>query len=230
MRDKTMRDKTMRDKTMRDKTMRDKTMTARRIGPKVTARRSVTWGGAVVVLSGAIVLAANAPSPAAPVPPVGATLASAPSGSTFAVNGFDINSGDNDLVPAPGTKPGAVSEGDQSIVNEQLTRTKETGTGKNAGYPIIGYVSGACTFTRVQPDGQSKGSPFDRVLENCIATAVLPKGSLTIQGVITLKAGVEQPATFGVTSGTGSYDGARGIVEATFGKQFVTYKVVLGQN
>jgi hypothetical protein len=207
-------------------------MGARRKWPKVTARRSATWGSAVAVLSGAIVLGTNAASPAAPVPPpaVAATPASAPSGTAFAVNGFDINSGDNDLVPAPGTKPGAVSEGDESIVNEQLTETKETKTGKNRGYPIIGYVSGACTFTRVAPDGQSKGSPFDSELENCIATAVLPKGSLTIQGVITVKGSVEEPAMFAVTSGTGSYDGARGIVEATFGKQFVTYKVVLRQD
>jgi hypothetical protein len=212
--------------------MPDIVMTTRKIWPKVTTRRSATWGSAVAVLSAAVVLSANAPSPAAAVPaaPLAATLAAAPSGSTFAVNGFDINSGDNDLIPAPGTKPGAVSEGDLSIVNQQLTGTKKTKTGKNQGYPIIGYVSGACTFTRVSPDGQAKGSPFDSVLENCLATAVLPKGSLTIQGVITLKAGVEQPATFAVTSGTGSYDGARGIVEATFGKQFVTYKVVLGQN
>ena len=87
-----------------------------------------------------------------------------------------------------------------------------------------------CTFTRVSPDGQGKGSPFNGVLENCIATAVLPKCSLTIQGVIMIKAGADEPATLAVTSGTGIDDGARGIVDAIYGKQFATYTIVLEQS
>ena len=80
------------------------------------------------------------------------TGASAPSAKTIVVNGFDINSGDNDLVPAPGTKFRCLPEGDQSIVNQQLTANKESKNGKNEGYPIVGYASGVCTFTRISPD------------------------------------------------------------------------------
>jgi hypothetical protein len=190
---------------------------------KWTARGIWARGGSVAILTGAVVFATSASSPAVPV---AAALAST-SAKTIVVNGFDINAGDNDLVPAPGTKGGVIAEGDQSIVNEQLTATNESKNGKNEGYPIIGYASGVCTFTRVAPDGQGKGSPFNSVLENCIVTAVLPRGSLTIQGVITMKAGADQPSTLAVTSGTGSYDGARGIVDATFGKEFATYTIVL---
>ena len=59
---------------------------------------------------------------------------------------------------------------------------------------------------------------------------MLPKGSLTVQGVITLKAGADQPSTLAVTSGTGSYEGAGGIVDATFGKQFATYTILLDRS
>jgi hypothetical protein len=135
------------------------------------------------------------------------------------VNGFSIGSSWGSLIPAAGTKPGVVSEGDESIINQQLTPTRKTG----GGYPIIGFASGECTFTRVTPDGQRKGSPFDRVVEDCVATAVLPMGSLTAQGVITTKAGEPLATTMGLTSGTGKYEGARGIVEVTFGKHFDTY-------
>jgi hypothetical protein len=199
-------------------------MTVRTMLNKATARGLWARGGSVALLTGAVVFATNASSPAVPV---AVALASAPSAKTIVVNGFDINSGDNDLVPAPGTKSGVVSEGDQSIVNEQLTLSKETKNGKDEGYPIIGYASGVCTVTRVAPDGQSKGSPFDSVLDNCDVTAVLPKGSLTIQGVIAMKAGADQPSTLAVTGGTGGYDGVRGIVDVTFGKEFARYTIVL---
>jgi hypothetical protein len=199
-------------------------MSARTTFKDWTARGVSARGGSVAILIGAIVFATNASSPAVPV---AAALTSKSSAKTIVVNGFDINSGDNDLVPASGTTSGVITEGDQSIVNEQLTATKESKNGKNEGYPIIGYASGLCTFTRTSPDGQAKGSPFNDILENCVVTAVLPRGSLTIQGVITIKGGAEQPSTLAVTSGTGSYNGAWGIVDATSGKQFSTYTIVL---
>ena len=133
---------------------------------------------------------------------------------------FDINPSADELIAAPGTTPGVVSEGDQSIINDQLTSTHLAGHAASAGYPIIGYDSGTCTFTRVAPDGQPSSSPFNNTLENCVATAVLPNGSITAQGVITTDSGTPQPATLAVTGGTGSFEGARGIVKVTFGAQF----------
>ncbi len=57
-------------------------------------------------------------------------------------------------------------------------------------------------------------------------TAVLPKGSITGQGVVIGKpGGQDQPATLAVTSGTGSYEGAGGIVKVKFGKEFDTFNV-----
>ena len=192
------------------------------------ARGILARGGSVAILTGAVVFATNASSPAVPV---AAALTSKSSAKTIVVNGFDINSGDNDLVPASGTKSGVITEGDQSIVDEQLTATKESKNGKNEGYPIIGCASGVCTFTRTSPDGQGEGegegSPFNNILANCVVTAVLPQGSLTIQGVITMKGGADQPSTVAVTSGTGSYVGAWGAVDATYGKQFSTSTIVL---
>ena len=145
-------------------------------------------------------------------------------GKTIVVNAFDINPSGAAIIPAPGTKQGVVSEGDELIVNDQLTVTSEKNGG---GYPIIGYASGTCTFTRVAPDGQGKGSPYNSDLQDCVVTAVLPKGSITGQGVVIGKPGVDQPATLAVTSGTGSYEGAGGIVKVKFGKEFDTFTVLL---
>jgi hypothetical protein len=142
--------------------------------------------------------------------------------TTTVVYAFDINSPADDLIAAPGTKAGVISAGDESMINDQLTVAhKVTG-----GYPIIGYDSGTCTFTRVSPDGQAEGSPYDRVLEHCVATAVLPQGSITVEGVITRKAGLPQPATLAITGGTAGFNGARGIVKVTFGSQFNVYTIV----
>ena len=84
---------------------------------------------------------------------------------TTTVYAFDINPSTDELIPAPGTPPGVISEGDESIINDQLTSTHLAGHGASAGYPIVGYDSGTCTFTRVSPDGQPSNSAFDTTLE-----------------------------------------------------------------
>ena len=165
----------------------------------------------------AILAACGATSTSSSPPLTRVALASA---RTTVVYAFDINPSADQLIAAPGTTPGVVSEGDQSIINDQLTSTHLAGHAPSSGYPIIGFDSGTCTFTRVAPDGQANGSPFNNTLENCVATAVLPNGSITAQGVITSESGTPQPATLAVTGGTGSFEGARGIVKVTFGAQF----------
>lgn len=103
------------------------------------------------------------------------------------------------FIAAPGTNPKLLSQGDETIVNDQLTVTHK----RKGGYPIIGHDSGTCTFTRI----------IDRRhgLASCVATAVLPGGSLTGQGVVEISsAGTPQPTDLAITGGTGKYAGARG--------------------
>lgn len=181
-----------------------------------------TSGWTAALILGVVVLGANGSSSTSAT--LTAALASSSSAKMIVVNAFDINPSGVAIIPAPGTKQGVVSEGDELIVNDQLTVTSEK---KGGGYPIIGYASGTCTFTRVAPDGQAKGSPYNSDLQDCVVTAVLPKGSITGQGVVIGKPGVDQPATLAVTSGTGSYEGAGGIVKVKFGKEFDTFTFLL---
>jgi hypothetical protein len=142
-----------------------------------------------------------------------------PTATTMVVYAFDINQSTDDLISAPGTKPGVVSEGDESVVNDQLTSIHLTKHGKSSGYPIIGYDSGTCIYTRVTSAHQT--------FENCVVTGVLPGGSITVQGVITTKSGVRQPATLALTSGTGSFEGAHGTVKVAFAAKFNTYTIAV---
>jgi hypothetical protein len=153
----------------------------------------------------------------------GVGWAAASPSKTMVVYAFNINPSRDDLIPARGTRAGVVSEGDVAIINDQLTSTHFI----KGGYPIIGYDSGTCTFTRIAPDGQGKGSPNDNVVENCVATATLPHGTVTVEGTIVSKSGTPEPATLAVTGGTGSHDGAHGIVKVKFGAKFDTFTIVL---
>jgi hypothetical protein len=65
------------------------------------------------------------------------------------------------LIVVPGTTPNALSQGDEQIVNDQLTATH---AGKG-GYPIIGHDAGTCTFSRIFNAREG--------LANCVVTAVL---------------------------------------------------------
>jgi|GEM_PF-6984379 len=134
---------------------------------------------------------------------------------TITVFAFNVNPKADDLIPAPGTQPGVISEGDVSIVNDRLTSTHAT----EHGYPIIGYDSGTCTFTRVLAGG--------RATENCDVTAALPQGDLVGQGVVSSSKGVPRSATLAVTGGTGSFNGAHGVVDVTFGPRHDTYMLRL---
>jgi hypothetical protein len=194
-------------------------MTARSISTSSSSKWIHPGGWLVALAGGAALLGAcgAASSSSRPVAAPTSTLAAL---RTTVVYGFDINPSSDELIPAPGTTAGVISEGDQSIVNDQLTSTHLAGHGASAGYPIIGYDSGTCTFTRVAPDGQPSGSAFDATLEDCVVTAFLPNGSVTAQGVITLRSGTPQPAQLAVTGGTGSFDGANGTVRVTFGSHY----------
>jgi hypothetical protein len=117
-------------------------------------------------------------------------------GQTITVYAFSIG---GPFIPVPGTNPKALSQGDETVVNDQLTVTHK----RNGGYPIIGRDSGTCTFTRVANPREG--------LADCVATAVLRAGSLTAQGVVEISsAGEPRPAELAITGGTGTYAGDRG--------------------
>ena len=91
-----------------------------------------------------------------------------------------------------------LTQGDEVIVNDQLTSTR----GGKGGYPIIGHDAGTCTLTRI--------TSARNALADCIATAALAGGSLTVQGIDDINAGVPQPSDLAITGGTGKYARARG--------------------
>jgi hypothetical protein len=143
--------------------------------------------------------------------------AAAPGGSAHAAKtlnyyAFDINNGTTDpgFIPVPGTNPKVFAQGDELIINDQLTITRKV----NGGYPIVGHDAGVCTLTRI-PQKQA-----EQTLANCVVTAVWNNGSLTVQGVIGFSSKQPQSAVLAVTGGTGRFDGVAGTVGVSFTKDF----------
>jgi hypothetical protein len=136
----------------------------------------------------------------------------APSVRTLTLNAFDVNNTARDpgFIPAPGTNPQVFSQGDELIINDQLTSTHKV----NGGFPIVGRDAGVCTLTRI-PEPH-----VTQTLANCVVTAVLSKGSLTTQGVVRFVAQQPQSAVFAITGGTGRFAGAMGTVAVSFTKNF----------
>jgi hypothetical protein len=163
------------------------------------ARRiAIIAAGAALAVGSAVGVAA-----AAPASSVAAGV------TTLRYFAFDINNSTNDkgFVPVPGTNPGVFSQGDELIINDQVTVTRKSGS----GYPIVGFDSGVCTLTRV-PEKNA-----EQTLGHCVVTAVWNKGgSLTFQGVVRFRKQQPQPAVLAVSGGTGSYDGASGQLDVVF--------------
>lgn len=115
-------------------------------------------------------------------------------------------------VGAPGSGPSA--PGGVELVNDQLTTTHQDDHGN---YPIVGRDSGACVVTR------TASQPPGKLLENCVVTAVVPGGSLTLQGILSFSGRTPDPATLAVTGGTGRFAAAGGTAAVSFTPD---YKVV----
>ena len=175
---------------------------ARIQSPAATAAR---W--AAVIATGAALAACGTPRVAAATPG-----GSAPDPRTLTYYAFDINNGaaDPGFIPAPGTNPKAFAQGDELIINDQLTTTHRV----NGGYPIVGHDAGVCTLTRI-PEQHA-----DQTLANCVVTAVWHNGSLTVQGVVGFRSKQPESAVFAVTGGTGRFDGAAGMLGVSFTKNF----------
>lgn len=179
---------------------------------KFPARPAARW---TAVAAAAAVLAAGGTAAAASAAPNG----SAGSATTLTYYAFDINNGTTDpgFIPVPGSNPKAFAQGDELIVNDQLTTTHKVG----GGYPIVGRDSGVCTLTRI-PEPHAP-----QTLANCVVTAVWSGASLTIQGVVAFRSGQPQPAVLAVTGGTGRYTGAAGTVAVSFTTNFKILTITL---
>ena len=144
---------------------------------------------------------------------------SAPDPRTLTYYAFDINNGaaDPGFIPAPGTNPKVFSQGDELIINDQLTTTHQV----NGGYPIVGHDAGVCTLTRI-PEKHA-----DQTLANCVVTAVWNNGSLTVQGVVPFTSQQPGSAVLAVTGGTGRFDGAAGTLGVSYTKNFKVLTIKL---
>jgi dirigent-like protein len=156
---------------------------------------------------------------------IGVAVAAPGSAATKTVHhlkfyGFDINNtgtADPGFIAVAGTSPTSFSQGDELIVNDQLTVTHKVGS----GYPIIGHDAGVCTLTRL-PEKFAK-----QTFASCVVTAVLKDGSLTLAGLVGFKAQQPEPGTLAVTGGTGHYAGATGTAAVSYRKNFKVVKVTL---
>jgi hypothetical protein len=131
---------------------------------------------------------------------------------TLSYYAFDINNNTNDpgFIAVPGTRASVFSQGDELIINDQLTVTHKKGN----GFPIVGYDSGVCTLTRV-PEKYAM-----QTFANCVVTAVWKGSSLTVQGVVRFKSQQPQPAPLAITGGTGRFNGATGTLDVAFTKGY----------
>ncbi len=161
------------------------------------------------------------------------TATASPTTTSLRYYAFGINTGglgvtnggiDPGFFAAPGTNPAVLSQGDEMIVNDQLTLSHQV----HGGYPIVGYDSGVCILTRLpNPSATTGAQKGPQTLENCDVSAVLKGGSLVAQGTIPIASQQPQPSTLAIVGGTGAYEGARGTVHVSFGKEYEIYSVKL---
>jgi hypothetical protein len=109
------------------------------------------------------------------------------------------------FIPAPGTNPKVFSQGDELIINDQLTTTQRA----KCGYPIVGHDAGACILTKNAADagelrrhGRVQGRQPD-----CPGSRPLPVAAA-------------QSAVLAVTGGTGRFDRTAGTVAVSSTKNF----------
>ena len=163
---------------------------------------------AAIIAAGAALMAGGTAGVAAATTGAGTAAVA----KSFQYYGFDINNGGADpgFISAPGTKPANFAQGDELIINDQVTTTRLV----KGGYPIVGFDSGVCTLTRI-PEKYA-----EQTIGDCVATVVLKGGSLTVQGAIRFTAKQPDAGTLAVTGGTGSYDGVTGQVSVSFTKNY----------
>jgi len=168
---------------------------------------------AMIIAAGAALTACGTAGVAA------ATPATAAATKTVRYFAFDINNGSTDpgLVPVPGTSPAKFAQGDELIINDQVTSTHLV----KGGYPIVGFDSGTCVVTRI-PEKNA-----DQTIADCVVSVDVKGGTLAVQGAIHFKSQQPEAATLAVTGGTGSFSGAVGQVGVSFTKNYEIFTFTL---
>ncbi len=164
----------------------------------------------VAIAIASVALAAGGIASVAVMPATAAAAA-----GTVRYYAFDINNGTTDpgLIPVAGSNPAKFAQGDELILNDQVTTTHWAGH----GYPIVGFDSGVCTMTRI-PEKNA-----EQTIADCVVSVSLRRGGLAVQGAVHFKSGQPEPATLAVTGGTGKYYGKTGEVQVSFTK---THKIL----
>ena len=173
-----------------------------------------TARAAAIIGAGAALIACGTAGVAA-----AATPGTAAATRTVRYYAFSINNGSTDpgLVPVPGTSPGKFVQGDELLINDQVTTTHQV----KGGYPIVGFDSGTCVLTRI-PEKYA-----DQTIADCVVSVVVKGGSLTVQGPLHFKSQQPEASTLAVTSGTGSFSGAVGQVAVAFTKNYEIFTFTL---
>jgi hypothetical protein len=99
--------------------------------------------------------------------------------------------------------PAGFTLGDRFVFSENVFR----------GGQQVGTDGGECTFTRLEPNPVPQGQEPTSATANCVATLELPKGQVTVQGLVTFSEEAGNRFTIAITGGTGAYRTAHG--EAT---------------
>jgi hypothetical protein len=168
---------------------------------------------AVIIAAGAALIACGTAGVAAAAP--GTTAVT----KTVRYYAFSINNGTTDpgFVPVPGTSPGKFVQGDELLINDQITSTHLV----KGGYPILGFDSGTCVLTRI-PDKDA-----DQTIADCVVSVNVKGGDLTVQGALQFKSQQPEAGTLAVTGGTGSFSGAVGQVGVSFTKNYEIFTFTL---
>ena len=86
----------------------------------------------------------------------------------------------------------------------------------------VGIDGGVCTIVRLEP--------MVSATAQCVATAELPKGQITVQGLLTFTEETEgEPSFLAITGGTGKYREAQGqlkIDQASETEAQLTFKII----
>jgi hypothetical protein len=99
--------------------------------------------------------------------------------------------------------PTGPSVGDRFVFSENVFR----------GDQQIGTDGGDCVVVRLEPNPVPRRQEPTSVTINCVATVQLPKGQVTVQGLVTFSEQSGDRFKLAITGGTGAYRTAHG--EAT---------------
>jgi hypothetical protein len=120
-------------------------------------------------------------------------------------------------VDAP---PSGVSVGDRFVFSETVFRRDKE----------IGVTGADCVVVLFTPGSEPEEPEAFTI--HCVATASLPKGQITVQGLVDLTE--PGPLTIAITGGTGAYRTAHGEVEEVMGESpgedRLTFKLILGHD